>query len=248
MRNYEDYEEKLEVIKTIEDSQINTLKHIPAASFIQEADELYHWAAEDKEALTAAGLSWDLAEDIPLRCRALIDAEARWQTQWMNRKNDSHGWKKRSPHAYDLRGRLAADFRFAFRDYPGLTAAVGNTSRLQNHPKMIQDLNDLSVLGKANRRLLEAIHFDMSLLEEAARTSAEMAVLLAETTRFRLELKETKKIRDQAYTHLKEAVDQVRHTGRYVFRRNKNRITGYSSRYIRKLKSRQKAKSQKTED
>ena len=41
-------------------------------------------------------------------------------------------------------------------------------------------------------------------------------------------------MRDKAYTHLKQAVDEVRECGQYVFWRNEARLKGYSSRYFRK--------------
>ena len=34
-------------------------------------------------------------------------------------------------------------------------------------------------------------------------------------------------MRDKAYTHLKQAVDQVRECGQYVFWRNEARLKGY---------------------
>jgi hypothetical protein len=49
---------------------------------------------------------------------------------------------------------------------------------------------------------------------------------------------ETKKIRNQAYTHLKEAVDYIREYGRYVFWRNPARLKGYRSDYRRMLNKR----------
>ncbi len=98
-------------------------------------------------------------------------------------------------------------------------------------------------IGKANRQLLETIDFDMSLLDTAAQKSEEMAVLLAKATKERLEPEEAKKIRDQAYTHLKEAVDKIRSHGQYVFHENKDRFTGYRSNYIRKIKRKQGRKS-----
>ncbi|MBN2672899.1 MAG: hypothetical protein JXX29_14545 [Deltaproteobacteria bacterium] len=45
---------------------------------------------------------------------------------------------------------------------------------------------------------------------------------------------ETKRIRDQAYTHLKEAVDAIRECGQYVFWKNPDRRKGYASDYNRK--------------
>jgi hypothetical protein len=125
--------------------------------------------------------------------------------------------------------------------------AVRAISPIGGHAKMIKDLNDLSILGKDNTRLLEAINFDLSLLDKAAQTSREMAVLLDEMDRDRERDKhsEAKKIRDQAYTHLKEAVDEILETGRYVFRQDKRRSRKYASEYRRLIKSKEKRKSKK---
>ena len=158
-------------------------------------------------------------------------------------------WKKQSPIAYELRKKLLADFLYAFRKHPGLLKKVRAISPIGGYKKMIKDLNDLSLLGKDNTRLLEAINFDLSLLDKAAQTSREMAVLLDEKDRERErelgEPSEAKKIRDQAYTHLKEAVDEIRETGRYVFRKDKRRSRVYASEYRRHIKSKQKRKPKK---
>jgi hypothetical protein len=114
---------------------------------------------------------------------------------------------------------------------------------------MIEDLNDLSLLGKDNTRLLEAINFDLSLLDKAAQTSREMAVLLDEKDRERErergEPSEAKKIRDQAYTHLKEAVDDILEAGKFVFRQNKKRLRKYASAYRRNTTSKKKRSRKK---
>ena len=45
--------------------------------------------------------------------------------------------------------------------------------------------------------------------------------------------KDVKRIRDQAYTHLKEAVDALRRCGQFVFWKNEDRRKGYTSQYNR---------------
>ncbi len=239
MGNLEDYELKLEVIKALRGSQIKSPHHIPMAVYVHEADVLYHWAREDKKALTAAGLAKDLVEDLPVRCGAATEAEARWQTQKDTRKKGILEWEKQAPLAFELRRQLLHDFRFAFRGYPHLLETLKFISQGDTHAKRIQDLLNLATLGKANRRLLEAIPFDMSLLDKAAQASSEMTVLLAIANRDRMEPNEAKKIRDQAYSHLKEAVDEIRFYGQYVFRKNKDRLIGYRSNYIHQVKSKQ---------
>jgi hypothetical protein len=57
-------------------------------------------------------------------------------------------------------------------------------------------------------------------------------------TRDRQDFSEVKKIRDQAFTHVKEAVDKIRKCGQYVFWRNPARVKGYRSNYLRRLNRR----------
>ncbi|MCP5052249.1 MAG: hypothetical protein GY940_34090, partial [bacterium] len=198
----------------------------------QEADTLHHWCEQDKEALTGAGLPWETVEDLPIRNGALIHSEALWNTELKARGEATRKWKQESPLAYQLREELLHAFRYAFRKHRGLLAKVKITRKGKKHTGMIQDLNDLAVMGKHNPGLLEAIGFDMSLLDKAAQTSSEMARLLARVTTEKLAYSNTKRVRDQAYTHLKEAVDEIRECGRFVFWNNKGRLRGYRSHYM----------------
>jgi hypothetical protein len=241
------YKKKLEVFSAIEDSQIKQPHHIPVAAYLHEAESFYQLALDDKEPLMAAGLDPKLIEDLHLRCGALAEAESRWKNQQGALNKSAREWKKQSPIAYELRKKLLADFLYAFRKHPGLLKKVRAISPIGGHVKMMKDLKDLSLLGKANTRLLEAINFDLSLLDKAAQTSGEMTVLLDEIDRNkeRYEHSEAKKIRDQAYTHLKEAVDEVLETGKYVFRQNKERLGKYASKYRRLKKRNEKKKPKK---
>ena len=68
---------------------------------------------------------------------------------------------------------------------------------------MIQDLNDLAVLGRENTDPLTAINYDMAKLENAATLADEMAEVLAIANGDKAEQNESKLTRDRAYTHLK---------------------------------------------
>ncbi|MGD2091848.1 MAG: hypothetical protein PVH61_37090 [Candidatus Aminicenantes bacterium] len=245
MGNREFYKKKLEVISAIDDSQIKKPHHIPVSVYIEEADTLYHRALQDKDELVAAGVAPELIEDLPQRHGALIETEKKWQKQWKNRNKGALEWDKQSPAGYNLRKRLLADFYYAFRKEPDLMAYLKEISQPGPYSGMIQDLNILSNLGRANTRLLEVINFDFSLLDKADRTSKEMARLLAAMNYDKGKGSEVKRIRDQAYTHLKEAVDEIRGAGKYVFRENKEHSLEYTSEYMRHLKSKQKRKPKK---
>jgi hypothetical protein len=103
---------------------------------------------------------------------------------------------------------------------------------------MIKGLKELSALGKANRHLLRKIGFDLKLLDLASQTADDLNSKYAEGSwkcEFYLE---ARKIRNQAFTHLKEAVDLIYEYGRYVFWRNPARLKGYRSEHLRRYKKR----------
>jgi hypothetical protein len=106
------------------------------------------------------------------------------------------------------------------------------------HTGMIQGLKDLSALGKANQELLRKIGFDFTLLDLAAQKSNELAAKNEAASWDNEDYLEAKKIRNQAFTHLKEAVDLIREYGKYVFWRNPARLKGYRSDYRRMLNNR----------
>jgi len=82
---------------------------------------------------------------------------------------------------------------------------------------MIQDLNDMAVLGKNNVAPLQALGFDLNKLNVAAETSNAMAELPAAANGDKSLQSETKMIRDKAFFYLKQRVDEIRAAGKYVF-------------------------------
>lgn len=232
MSNSQDYEAKIEAIKAIKANQIKAPKHIPVGLYAQEAENLYRWCQEDKELLVARGLSWDLVADIPARIGALMEAESLWNKQRRSREESAKQWEELSAAAYELKNNLVHEFRFAFRHDDKLVRAVRTLGKTRSHAGMIQALNDLSVFGKGHTDLLGQINFDISQLDLAAETSSNAGHLLAAAISDREACKDSKIIRDQAFTYLKMAVDEIYHFGRLVFWRDNERIQGYRSDYL----------------
>jgi hypothetical protein len=238
MSNIEDYNMKLEVIKAIPDDLIKQPGSIPVGIYNQEAEDLYKWCQDDKDELTAYGLDWTLVEDLPVRCGALREASTNWSREWRTQEEAEKLWMVEAPKGYELRNLIAHHFYYAFQDDPSLIAKVNTYLEGSTHAEMIQCLNDLSGLGKANQALLTPIGFDLTLLDLAAQKSTELASIYSDANRDRQDFSEFKKIRDQAYTHVKEAVDKIRKCGQYVFWRNPGRVKGYRSNYLRRINRR----------
>jgi hypothetical protein len=236
MRNENDYNYnmKIDVIKAITDDQIKIPNSIPIPIYIQEAENLLAWCQDDKEELKAKGLDWTLVEDLQIRCGALIVAQAKWQRVQILRSEDENIWMRETQDGYDLRNELVHHFRFAFRDDSSLILSVGDISKRTTHKGMIQGLRDLYVLGINNRDLLTKIGFDFTMLGLAAKKAEELDSKYSAASCDREDYREAKKIRNQAFTHLKEAVDMIRKYGRFVFSRNAARLKGYRSKHLRK--------------
>ncbi len=230
MSSTTDYNELLPVISEIKPAEALT-PNMPVDVFVQEAENLYHWSKDDQKALTKAGLDWNLVLSLPARAGACRESQSLWNKERNTRQEAEQAWKEEAPAAFDLRDQLIHDFRFAYRKFDGLLARVDEIAQGDSNADMVQDLNDLSVLGKANSKPLKDINFDMPLLDTASEISDRMGDLLGATNGERKEVSEAMIIRDKAFTYLKQAIDEIRECGKFAFWRNPDRLKGYSSVY-----------------
>lgn len=233
MSNVADYETLLQTISAIPEEELKS-PAMPVEVFTKEAEYLYKWCQEDKEELTGVGLDWDIVTDIPVRVGALREADSRWYQRRFGQNESAKAWQQASENGYDFRDTLLHEFRFAYRKDPALLSKVSGIADGNGHADMVQDLNDLAVLGKIHLEPLTAIHFDPAELDRAAHLSDVLGDMLATTEVDRENGNRALIIRDQAYTHLKRAVDEVRESGQHVFWRNEKRVKGYTSQYSRK--------------
>lgn len=233
MSSTTDYNELLPVISAINPADVLT-PNIPIDVFVQEAENLYHWCKDDQQALTKVGLDWNLVLSLPPRSGACRESQSIWIKERNTRQEAEQEWKDQAPAAFALRDQLIHDFRFAFRKFDGLLARVDEIALGDTNSDMVQDLNDLSVLGKANPDLLTTISFDMPLLDTAADVSDRMGDLLGATNGERKEDSEAMLIRDKAFTYLKQAIDEIRECGKFAFWRTPDRLKGYFSEHWQK--------------
>ncbi len=249
MGNSEDYKAKLEEILAVKEDDIVSPSTIPADIYIQEAENLYLWCQPDKPVLTKAGLPWALVDEIPIRAGALREAVSNWTTQRFTKQETGKLWMEKSAELFDLRSLLLHDFRFAYRDNPYILGRINAIAGSQSYAGMIQDLNDFAVLGRNNPAELKAVNFDMSLLDKSAQLAKEIANLLA-STNLEADYSAARKIRDQAFTFLKLAVDEICSFGQYLFWKDEGRKKGYSSPHLRRIRKRrsQSKEESKAED
>ena len=233
MASIEDYNAKLDVITAIPESETKS-PNMPVKAFLEEAEFLYKRANEDKEALLGAGLEFDLVQDLPVRAGALRQAEVNWFKDRFNQEEAEKVWDVASDEGYKFRNELLHTFFHAYRHDEGLKRRVRSIAAGYGHADMIQDLSNLAGLGRAHLEPLLKIRIEPALLDKADNMSDALAGQLASAQVEREGGNGSLLIRDQAYTHLKEAVDEIRASGQYVFWRNEDRFVGYVSQYHKK--------------
>jgi len=228
----------LEAIQSIPMKEVKK-PAIPVAIYIQEAEELAAWSTDDAEKLKHAGLPADAIDELRIRAGALKEA----QTVWKQNRSKSHPWLKQKLIATELRNSLLRDFRYAFREDKSLQSRLAQIAKGNGYANMIQDLNDLAVLGSNQLKLLNTIGFEASKLEQAAAMSIESSALWADYQQIQTNGGPGRYLRDQAYVYLKIMVDKVRSCGQYVFPEQHERYHGYCSTYLRQKNRRRKNKT-----
>lgn len=231
------------LLPTLQAIPADTLKRptFPVKIYLQEAENLVHWCQQDQAALTAARLDWTLVSGLPQRIGALREAESQWFNNRHSRDAAQQVWDEQAPQAYALRDKLLRDMRFAYRQDAALLKRVAEITEGTGHADMIQDLNDIAALGRIHSSPLNDIGVDLTLLDKAAATADGMADLLAQVNGERADNNGARVLRDQAFTHLKWLVDEIRACGQYVFWDNAERRAGYASQYLRATRAASKS-------
>jgi hypothetical protein len=162
-----------------------------------------------------------------------VEAQSRWAEKQNKQTEAIAIWKEEAPKAIEFRDTLLDELDFAYRKQPDLQAAVSEIAEGNTNADLVQDLNDLAVLGRNNPEPLLATNFNPDLLPQAAELSDTLAVVLADANGDRSATNDERVLRDQAYTYLKEAVDEVRSYGKFVFRNDAGKLKQYRSKFLR---------------
>jgi hypothetical protein len=126
--------------------------------------------------------------------------------------------------------------RYAYRNQQDLMDKVVAISEGTKHADMISDLHKLVALGREFFVPLLDIKLKPEVLDKAQEVAGIMGTLLAQLIAERAKGSASRLVRDQAYTLLKQAVDEVRACAQYVFWNNERRREAYSSRHLRTLR------------
>jgi hypothetical protein len=232
MSTTQNFESLRENIETIDANKV-LQPDIPVDVFNQEAEDLYQVVLVDKEKLMERGLTEETIELLPQAAGACRYAEAEWNKERNEKQEAEREWKEKSPIAYELRNDLMHELEFAFNADNSLLSVLDRIKEGNGNADMIQDLMNLSVLGKEHAELLQQTNFESSLLIQAETMADEMSELLARANGSKNEDNKAKVLRDKAYTYLRGIVNEVRRFGKFVFRKDADHAAKYASAYNR---------------
>lgn len=213
----------------------------PVDVSIQESNDVLHWCQKDMPAFLKIGISKEKIKSIPLRIEGLRHIESKWLTDRFNKEQSLVQWKEESKPAYKLRDNLLHDFRYAYRKNPSVLRRIRIIGSGRGHSDMIQDLSDIAAVGHEFPKELKAIDFDMAQLDQAEELATKLSNILSES-RVGEGYKDTKDLRDRAFTYLKQIIDEIREAGQYLFWKDEEKFVHFRSAYLHKHNSSYKVK------
>ena len=222
----DDYKSVLPELEKIPAEEI-WAPNIPIDRAAQLALNLYKWVQPDKDILESHGLDWNQVLSVPTRSGALRHANNHLKLVRGKKKEAKHIWDEKSQGSVELRYFLIRTFRYAFKNLPEALEQLRAITEGARQSDMVDDLDALGKLGKANLNALNAIKFDTSFLDIAQNAAIDLADYLsdyrsAKVTRGDVEM------RNRAYTYLQMVVTDIRSCGQYSFHGKMDRLSGYT--------------------
>jgi hypothetical protein len=228
------YDKLLATIEEIPNRKV-LQPRMPIDALLQEAADLHIWAGHDKDALIGVGLSAELVDSLQDRYLALQEAESRWRHISRSDSDEAAQFYQQEKEAKMLRKELIHAFRFAFRSHSDLMTSVRRVTKGASVADLIQDLMDLTVIGRSGAELLKEINFDLTLLDRSERLCNDLSIAKGKYFAGEYEHDLARSIRNRFYTYLLQAVRDIRDAGKYAFRNNPDRLQGYVSKYDQQL-------------
>lgn len=211
--------------------------NLPVDVANDEAMYLYDIATRDKDMFVTTDVDVALIESLPIRVGGLRYAQTLWIQVFAGKSEIEKRWSLISTEGFELRDELLHFCRYAYRKDKALMNIVHRIAEGATNADMIQDLSELSMLGKNNPTQLESVSFDLLKLDKAAELAEQGGLLLGKVNGDRDDNDQADKdMRDRAYTHLKDAVDAIRAAGRFLFWKDEEKALLYGSKYFRELR------------
>lgn len=228
------FEQEYPVFSAIPDEKTVILT-MPLEEAVFEGNRVKHIALEHRAGLIGADVDSVLIDSFPARNGAFTWSVVLVQTFIQDALGADDQWKIKRAEAVKLKKDLVLHFKRAFRKDQDLLKSVREIKKTRERTAIIFDMLALVKLGKANIPLLEKIHMDLALLDKAKTLNTELADIYAQVKIDPDKFGLVKRTCDKAWTHLKEAMDEIYDAGRYLFPEDHKKHDLFYNLYFKKI-------------
>jgi hypothetical protein len=219
------------LLSTISALTVYAPPSMPIEEAVGEGNRVTILIREDRAKLERSGIDFKFLDSFEARAGALAWSAAQVTTYVDMESTAKKEWDAIKPGANIVRKKFLKDLKRACRNNPELAVAVKRIQEGQGNLDWVLDFLSMHKLGKEVKKLLEQVFADLSLIDRSAELHTLLQDILSRMTIDPKKLNDAKTIFYKAWTHLKEAIDEVYEAGQYVFDEEDPRHFLYYSDY-----------------
>ncbi len=211
------------------------LMNIPLEEIVAEGETLIVVSRQDRDKFVGAGMNPEYIDTLQARVCA-FDYIASYYNELLDQENKAgNEWLEKSTRAYALKQRLLFVLGVAFWNDPALLKHVKEIEESREIGDIHTDLLAIYLLGNRRSDLRQANNFDFAEMDKAKALQVELSDILARIIIIQDKLMEVRKIRDCAYTYLKQATNEIKEFGQFICNDNPYRKKVYVSDFWQRL-------------
>ncbi len=212
------------------------LHSMDPARLIFAGEAMYVRVCKDRAELEREKIPWDTVEQIPVLCGALRELSSKYFDVQFDKPELTALWNQKREEAQSILKYILDYMSFAYRNDPVQLAKVVKIKEGDSAADLIQDLSDISVIGKSKPEPLRMTDFRFQALDEASELASTLGTLAAQAKVAREETPEQKVMRDKVHYLLGNVLKEVSEFGQFTFRGDKAKASKYSIKLPAKRK------------
>jgi hypothetical protein len=205
--------------------------NLPIGVFIQESLNIHFVAQDDREILTSRGLNWGIIDELPRRIEYLQKCEMEWWKARFSLSPETKEYFRIMDLAQATSEVLIRAFEFLADNDDNLTTAINNIKKGNDEFELVFDIQALNALCEREKTKLEAIGVAPQTFIDA-RYCVEHFPMAASLYDMDCSESLAQINRNQAYTFLLVAIEEVRRCARHAFWDDKKHLRVYLSEYF----------------
>lgn len=244
------YADSIAIIMEIEKEAVRSLD-MPEEEAINEAHTLHEAVLRDDAALRAKGCPAEFIDSLPGRINLFAYLTNYMLLKLHDDESIQQSWIGEKKKGYALRKEILRAYEVAYRKEELRLDQLSKIKRGRGDTDMIVDLLSLKEMGVTYPNQLNAVNFDMTVLEDAVTLSAQLSALLGKCNIAPDEEKELREVRNRAYTWLHEAMEEIRTFGRWIHADDEEKHKDYVSAFhveLGKMSAAAKRKKEETQE